>query len=115
MLAFYKTSCPNCQGKIEDERLRERLLCFQCDPSLKRGFEVCFELEKKNSLKKLKKFCQLQKRFEAFREFFKKTLKAEPGNLQESWMKRILFKESFAIVAPTGIGKTTFGIITSLF
>jgi len=115
MLAFYKTSCPNCQGKIEDERLRERLLCFHCDPSLKRGFEVCFELEKKNSLKKLKKFCQLQKRFEAFREFFKKTLKAEPGNLQESWMKRILFKESFAIVAPTGIGKTTFGIITSLF
>ncbi len=47
-------------------------------------------------------------------EFFKKVV-GTPRALQRFWIKRIAKHESFAAVAPTGIGKTTFGLATALF
>ncbi len=50
-------------------------------------------------------------------EFFKffEIIVGEPRSIQRFWAKRILRGESFAAVAPTGIGKTTFGSAISLF
>ena len=49
-----------------------------------------------------------------FVEFFKKAV-GEPRSIQLFWARRILSGESFAAVAPTGIGKTSFGAAMALF
>ena len=49
-----------------------------------------------------------------FEELFRKVV-GEPRELQRFWMRRLVRRESFAAVAPTGIGKTTFGIVSALF
>ncbi len=51
---------------------------------------------------------------EEFFEFFRKII-GEPRSIQRFWAKRILRGESFAAVAPTGIGKTSFGSAVALF
>ncbi len=51
---------------------------------------------------------------EEFEVFFEKVL-GKPREIQRFWMKRLVRGESFAVVAPTGIGKTVFGLISSLF
>ncbi|MEM0089947.1 MAG: reverse gyrase [Nitrososphaerota archaeon] len=45
---------------------------------------------------------------------FRKIL-GEPREIQKFWIKRFVRNESFTVVAPTGIGKTAFGLIASLF
>jgi len=49
-----------------------------------------------------------------FEDFFEKAL-GKPREIQRFWIKRLVKGESFAAVAPTGIGKTVFGLISSLF
>jgi len=39
----------------------------------------------------------------------------KPREIQRFWIRRISRGESFAAVAPTGIGKTVFGLVVSLF
>lgn len=51
---------------------------------------------------------------ESFLEFFRKCI-GEPRYLQKLWARRILRGESFAAVAPTGIGKTSFGTAMALY
>lgn len=46
--------------------------------------------------------------------FFEKTV-GKPRSIQKFWIRRLAKGESFAAVAPTGIGKTTFGVVSSLF
>jgi reverse gyrase len=36
-------------------------------------------------------------------------------SLQEVWAKRIILKQSFSIVAPTGVGKTVFGVVVATY
>ncbi|RLI78119.1 reverse gyrase [Archaeoglobales archaeon] len=52
--------------------------------------------------------------FEEFLNFFEKTI-GKPRKIQRMWAKRILRNESFAAVAPTGVGKTSFGVAISIF
>ncbi len=49
-----------------------------------------------------------------FTQFFRKAV-GEPKSIQLFWARRILSGESFAAVAPTGIGKTSFGTAMALF
>ncbi len=49
-----------------------------------------------------------------FADFFRKAV-GEPRSIQLFWARRIFDGESFAAVAPTGIGKTSFGILMALF
>ncbi|GIW65979.1 MAG: reverse gyrase 2 [Candidatus Parcubacteria bacterium] len=60
-------------------------------------------------------FCKIEKDLFLFKKYFKKTLNYQPFNLQLYWAKKALKGESFSIIAPTGFGKSTFGIIFSLF
>ena len=42
-------------------------------------------------------------------------MNAKPRALQRMWAKSVLSGYSFAAIAPTGIGKTSFGIIMALY
>jgi len=45
--------------------------------------------------------------------FFKGATGNPPWPLQRTWAARVVQKRSFAMLAPTGIGKTTFGLVTA--
>jgi len=50
-----------------------------------------------------------------FKEFFKKLVGATPWSLQETWARRVYLGRSFSIVAPTGMGKSIFGLVMSIY
>jgi reverse gyrase len=54
------------------------------------------------------------KKFNEFSNFFKKVIGQRMWSLQEAWARRIILKQSFSIVAPTGVGKTVFGAVTAI-
>ncbi len=112
-LLILERSCPNCGGNISDERLQKGLPCYKCLPHPVEN--VCYELFKERKLKNLSSVCWNERKLKEFEEFFKRCVGAEPWSLQKLWAKRVLMKRSFAIVAPTGVGKTTFGLVMSLF
>ncbi len=108
-----RRGCPNCLGEIESSRLEKGLVCEKC---LKGESEdLCGELLKRGKLLALSPFCQAGELEEKFRELFVKALGSQPWSLQRQWAKRVFTGESFAMVAPAGVGKTTFGLILSLF
>ncbi len=50
-----------------------------------------------------------------FEDFFKQCTGSEPWSVQRAWARRVLSGYSFAAIAPTGVGKTVFGIVMALF
>ncbi len=114
MLFLVAHACPNCGGTISDERLSRGLPCSRCLPKPQEG-DLCELLRQEGRLRRLAPYCEVAEKLEEFARFFQKALGFSPSSLQETWIKRILFRESFAIVAPTGTGKTTFGLIAALY
>ena len=119
MLFYVANGCPNCYGIISDERLAKGLPCENCLPeeNFSSSFnisDICEVLHSRQSLKNLKVFCEVEKKVKQFKKVFYEILNTNPSSLQIGWAKRFFLGESFAIVAPTGTGKTTFGLITSL-
>jgi len=113
-LEIVERGCPNCGGAISSDRLEKGLPCSKCLP--KPGEEnVCLALERENTLKLLKPFCETDEKLQEFIRFFERGVGAKPWSLQRVWAKRVFMNQSFAIVAPTGVGKTTFGLVMSLF
>ncbi|MBC7332009.1 MAG: reverse gyrase [Synergistetes bacterium] len=115
--AIFERACPNCEEKISSSRLIKGLPCEVCLPKEE---ELSFEelikrLKELGSLKRLKEIYELREREKEFTKFFKERVGSDPWSLQRTWARRLFLKRSFAIVAPPGIGKTTFGIIASLF
>ena len=105
--AIYKNRCPNCGGDICAERLEKGLFCKKC---MNENEDKC-EVELKN----YGLFCEAERNLEKFNEFFK----SKTGNgltpIQRMWAKRFFLGNSFSLLAPTGIGKTTFGLLLSAF
>jgi reverse gyrase len=62
-----------------------------------------------------KENCLLEQRLKDYIEFFEKNFGRPPFSLNIYWAKKVLRGESFSITAPTGFGKTTFGITISHF
>ncbi len=114
MLFLIAHACPNCGGTISDERLIKGLPCFHCLPKPTEE-DICHYLAREQRLKRLAPFCEVKEKLKDFERFFKKALGFSLSSLQETWVKRLLFRESFAIVAPTGTGKTTFGLLAALY
>jgi len=116
MLFYVDKGCPNCKGIVDDERLNFGLPCEKCIPELEKASfnHVCTTLNKSKKLKNLAKFCEVEKKSKLFVKAFKAVLNTKPSSLQLSWAKRFFLGESFAIVAPTGTGKSTFGLLTSI-
>jgi len=102
VVGIYKALCPNCGGDWPLPNAASGLLCPNCG-------RVC------ERPKALKGYCSFLKEVEAFREFFKRAVGFYPFALQMAWAKRFLLKRSFGIIAPTGIGKSTLGLVLALY
>ncbi len=128
--AVFREECPNCSGDLLDTRLFLGLPCDSCLPdaaladiqvdsdpeAFYRLVEYVYrELRKNKRLKKYNELYRLENRSREFESFFEKLLGNKPWSAQRAWAKRVLLGESFTILAPTGVGKTVFGIIMSLF
>ncbi len=53
--------------------------------------------------------------FKDYVKFFKSCLGSPPWEIQRMWARRALAGRSFAAIAPTGVGKTAFGLVTSYY
>ncbi len=102
--SFFKNLCPNCGGDISSERLELGLPCEKCMP---RVGDHCEGLLKEGELTKL---CGVEEELRWWEEHFEGYLRSKPWSLQLSWAKRVLLGNSFGLLAPTGVGKTSFGL-----
>ncbi|ABL77980.1 Reverse gyrase [Thermofilum pendens Hrk 5] len=133
MKALYKSLCPNCHGDISDFRLEKRLPCRQCLPEkdaelflsseTSRAPDPFFEhlerlvkvLGKSGKLLHLEELYSVERDLADFQAFFRKAVGSRPWSAQKTWARRVLRNTSFVILAPTGVGKTVFGIVMALF
>ncbi|WP_243670173.1 DEAD/DEAH box helicase [Vulcanisaeta sp. JCM 16161] len=77
--------------------------------------EVLNMLEKLGTINRLKSLENLVNEYNEFAGMFRKIIGTNMWGAQRLWARRIIKGKSFAIVAPTGSGKTTFGMIASLY
>lgn len=116
IVAIYKGMCPNCGGDISSRELLTSGVCGKCLPTAVGSREEALkELRRRKKIGEYAKVLELQSEAREFSEFFKKLVGSRPWALQEVWARRVLLGRSFSIVAPTGIGKTHFGLVLSLF
>ncbi|ARM75802.1 reverse gyrase [Acidianus manzaensis] len=114
----YMNSCPNCGCDITSSKLYRGSACHSCVPNDKTFNslrDLINYLIDTNKLKKLNSYYHNLLEFEKVEDLFKNILGSPPIGPQRSWIIRALRGESFAIIAPPGLGKTTFGIIMSLY
>ncbi|RLG64090.1 reverse gyrase [archaeon] len=124
--AIFSGLCPNCGGDIDSQRLQLGIPCEKCLPNLnieelksKNRIErieyIARLLEKRNLLKNYSEIYRLEKLYNEFEEFFKFLIGNKMWSAQRSWARRIFLGRNFSIIAPTGMGKTSFGAVMSLF
>ncbi len=109
--ALFSKLCPNCGGDIESHRLLRGLPCKNCLPQEVKRDHLC-RLLKGGALEQL---CDVEEKVERWGELFERTVGSHPWSLQRSWIRKVFLRRSFALLAPTGVGKTTFGLVTALF
>ncbi|MGC9152236.1 MAG: reverse gyrase [Vulcanisaeta sp.] len=118
-LVIYRKACPNCGGDITSDRLGSGLPCHRCLPSIpakiSSTIEVLNMLKRLGTLDRLKALSNLVSEYEEFAKLFKGIVGTNMWGAQRLWTRRLIKGKSFAIVAPTGSGKTTFGMVASLY
>ena len=77
--------------------------------------DVCGAEDANDSNKLRELYRVLEQEIEFFKQFFKQCTGYEMWSLQEYWSKRLLSGESFALIAPTGVGKTTLLAVYALY
>ncbi len=105
----YRGLCPNCGNNISSERLFLGLPCNICLKEEITKEYLCENIKEG----KLRELCDLKRNLKEFKDTFLTSTGFEPWSLQETWAIRFFMDTSFALIAPTGIGKTTFGLILS--
>ncbi|WP_457567780.1 reverse gyrase [Desulfurobacterium sp.] len=116
--AIFRNLCPNCGGSIGSDRLQQGLPCRQCLPDVSASLpldEICSLLKKSGKINNFKKVCDVNAFSFKFASFFKEKTGFRPWSLQLTWTKRVAMGRSFSLIAPTGIGKTTWGIMVAAF
>ena len=114
-LIRYLKICPIDKNEADIKEIWDYKLCSKDFSRLGKKFDDLIKEKDCSRLYLSKYICEIEKQIEEFAIFFKKITNHTPFSLQIYWIKRFLKKESFSIVAPTGFGKSTFGIILSLF
>ncbi|RLE49788.1 MAG: reverse gyrase [Candidatus Methanomethylicota archaeon] len=127
MKAIFENACPNCGGPIDDERLMLSAPCRNCldipDEQLKQLMssnlldyrkKIVELLEQKGTLQKYAEVELFEREVADFKETAKKALGVDLWDAQVNWACKALSGKSFAITAPTGLGKTTFGLLYAL-
>ncbi|HIC99424.1 MAG TPA: hypothetical protein EYP08_07320, partial [Pyrodictiaceae archaeon] len=77
--------------------------------------EVCRRLGGVARAGGLARVCKLEEAFREFTEYFESAVGSPPWGAQRTWARRLLRGDSFSIIAPTGVGKTTFGLVAALY
>ncbi len=93
-LAVYEGLCPVCGGRLSTREVEEGS-CARRKVDLSRPYDV--------------------RDYSSFEAFFVERTGKEPNRMQAFWARRLLSGMSFAAVAPTGVGKTLFGLVFSCF
>jgi reverse gyrase len=97
-----------------DERNERGLPCEVCLPE-ESPSDIYRALLERKTLKEYRFYHDFWNEYEDFRSFFKKKFGKDLTGYQRLWAKRIIQGKSFTMVAPTGVGKTTFGMMTALW
>ncbi|MVT12905.1 MAG: reverse gyrase [Euryarchaeota archaeon] len=111
-------SCPNCGGDINSIRLTSGSCCKKCIPEdmkFENPMDMILNLQKNGNLNDLKWLRDNLEEYSTLEKMFRDLLGTSPLELQKSWIIRALRGESFAIISPPGTGKSTFGIIMSIY
>ncbi|MCE4613297.1 MAG: reverse gyrase [Desulfurococcales archaeon] len=110
----YKGMCPNCGGDIEGARLYRGLPCSSCisDSELSsigslRVEDIASYMARRGRLKGYKWLFLLEREFKIFSSYFKSRTGKDLWSAQRMWARKLLSLSSMAIIAPTGVGKTT--------
>ncbi len=122
----YRHSCPVCGGPNTEYRLANGLPCPRCLPPreaarlLEKGrpgiLEVARVLETLGRLRgDLEELSSLEEESWSLIRFFEEAVGSPPWGAQRTWARRLVRGDSFSIIAPTGVGKTTFGVVAGLF
>ncbi len=109
--ALFEKLCPNCGGDISSDRLLKGLPCERCLPAEVKREKLCSVIERGS----MRELCDVEDRTGRWETFFREKVGSDPWSLQRSWAKKVFLKRSFALLAPTGVGKTTFGVVTASF
>lgn len=122
MKAIYREMCPNCLGRISDERLINKNPCDEClddkvtaDSYFDLVTAVRNALKLRGTLKEWERIYSLEKGLREVEEFFEKATGFTFWSAQRTWVKRLLKGRSFSIIAPTGMGKSTFGAFMAVW
>lgn len=120
--------CPNCRGVISDDRLASGLPCEECLPEppkrltatdslsrLEMLKNVCDALSDLGKCKNYRLILEEESEVYDFELFFERVVGSKPWSAQRMWARRVLRGLSFVILAPTGVGKSVFGITMSLY
>lgn len=97
----FRSICPTCKAEASDA-------------DLLRG-EIPHEpgCERKEEDERLSKI--VRRETEQFTELFRFLVGSDPWSAQRNWIRRFFRGDNFPITAPTGMGKTTFGLILALY
>ncbi|MDQ7056035.1 MAG: reverse gyrase [Persephonella sp.] len=87
------------------------LVCENCLPEEVKREELCEFL----GYGRFTEICSLWEKVRDFKQFFGKIIKNNLWSIQETWATRFFMNISYALLAPTGIGKTTFGLVLSKY
>ncbi|WP_258084722.1 reverse gyrase [Thermococcus thermotolerans] len=122
MKAIYREMCPNCLGKISDERLYVKNPCSECldetahaDSYFDLVTAVRNALQLRGTLKEWERIYGLEKGVREVEAFFERATGFTFWSAQRTWVKRLLKGRSFSIIAPTGMGKSTFGAFMAVW
>jgi len=121
--AEFKGLCFNCGGDISSFRLHLGIPCekdinnedlgkIKDEDLLEKVYNI---LKEKNRLLKFEDIYRIERESKDFYNFFYRAIGSEPWSIQMSWFKRLMKNHSFAMIAPTGTGKSTFIAISSIY
>ncbi len=117
-MAAYQHLCPNCGGVIDSERLALGLPCRECLSAYEGPLDpvsVAKALKRLEKLDKYRPVLEMYTRYQELDSMFRKAVGFPMWGAQRFWARRAVRDKSFSIVAPTGSGKTTFGVVLSLY
>ncbi len=118
---IYLGGCPNCGGPVGDDRLLARLPCPRCLPervAVESIVDVADELRRRGTLRessRLALYAEVEREARKVEELFERATASRLWSAQRAWVRRVLKHRSFAIIAPTGVGKTTFGVLMAIY
>ena len=119
----YFYACLNCGGPEGDDRLTLGLPCPRCLPRApSEGVEslvaVRDALRREGRLRRgslLDYYAGVEEEASRVEALFEKATGSRLWSAQRAWVRRVLKGRSFAAIAPTGVGKTTFGVLMAVY